>query len=198
MKAKCAVIFTVALALAFGIPGTDSSIAGEKSDLPEGWFAAGMSPQEYHMGVDATVSRSGRSGFIKSKETPHAFGTLMQMCKADTYLNKRVRMSAYVKTENVEKWAGLWMRVDGSQGKSLSFDNMQDRQLKGTIDWKRYEIVLDVPANSVNLAFGLLLNGRGQAWVDDVRFEVVGADVATTGTKQQETYPKEPLNLSFE
>lgn len=40
---------------------------------------------------------------------------------------------------------GLWFRVDGTTGKSLSFDNMQDRAVKGTTEWARYEIVLDVP-----------------------------------------------------
>jgi hypothetical protein len=47
------------------------------------------------------------------------------------YLGKRVRFSAAVKTEDVQSWAGLWMRVDkGSQ--TVEFDNMQDRPLKGT------------------------------------------------------------------
>jgi hypothetical protein len=88
-------------------------------------------------------------------------------------------MSAHVKTEGIEKGAGLWLRVDGPDGTSV-IDNMQDRPIQGDTDWTRYEIVLDVPEDSVNIAFGILVEGTGQAWVDDFQFEVVGQDVPTT------------------
>ena len=51
----------------------------------------------------------------------------------------------YVKSNEVEKYAGLWMRVDGQQNQVLSFDNMQNRPFRETTDWKKYEVVLDVP-----------------------------------------------------
>jgi len=35
------------------------------------------------------------------------------MFKADDYRNKRMRLSAAVKSEGIEDWAGLWMRIDG-------------------------------------------------------------------------------------
>ena len=72
------------------------------------------------------------------------------------------------------------MRVDGEGGKVLSFDNMQNRQIQGTRDWKQYEVVLDVPAESVGIYFGILLVGKGQVWLSQVQFEVVGTDVPTT------------------
>ena len=46
--------------------------------------------------------------------------------------------------------------------------------------WTRYEIVLDVPANSFRISYGILLTGIGQVWVDDVQLEVVGDEVPTT------------------
>ena len=54
--------------------------------------------------------------YIKSKEENiNGFGTLMQDFSADKYLNKRVRLSGYVKSKDVVQWAGLWMRIDGNQ-----------------------------------------------------------------------------------
>jgi hypothetical protein len=88
------------------------------------------------------------------------FGTLMQTFKAEEYRNKRLRLSAMVKVESIENWAGLWMRVDGPPRQVLSFDNMQSRPIQGSSDWQPYEIVLDVPEESLDIAFGLLLNGR--------------------------------------
>ena len=62
-------------------------------------------------------------------------------------------MSGYLKTSEVTK-AQMWMRVDGANTKILSFDNMDSRPVRGTTSWTRYEIVLDVPADSIDIAFG--------------------------------------------
>ena len=41
-------------------------------------------------------------------------------------------------------YAALWMRVDGG-GKVIKFDNMEDRPVKGTTEWKRCSVVLTHP-----------------------------------------------------
>ncbi len=107
---------------------------------------------------------------------------MMQSIKADDYRGKRVRLSRNVKGENIAQYAGLWMRVDGA-GYSLNFDDMGNRPIKGTTDWKKYEVVLDVPGESLIVAFGINLRGEGQVWVDNLQLEVVGQDVPTTGLK---------------
>src|SRR5262249_9842577 len=159
-----------------------SAIGRRAIELPNGWVAAGSHPQDYEMGIDLTASHSGKaSGRIKSKD-PDAggFGTMSQMIKADEYRGKRVRFSGYVKGDGVSQYAGLWMRVDGPRY-SLNFDNMWNRPILGTADWKKYEVVLDVPEDSLMLAFGINLAGRGQVWVDDLQLEIVGQDVPSTG-----------------
>lgn len=89
------------------------------------------------------------------------------------------------------------MRVDGQQHGSLSFDNMQNGPIKGTTDWHRYEVVLDVPAESVAIAFGLLLTGKGLAWINDVQFEEVGAEVPAPDDDAYHDLPEKPGNLDF-
>jgi erythromycin esterase len=89
-----------------------------------------------------------------------------------------------VKASCVEQTAGVWMRVDGPDtpktGKSLGFDNMQNRPITGTSDWTRYDIVLDVPTDATAIAFGIRLSGKGQVWLDDVTLTTVSPDVPTT------------------
>jgi hypothetical protein len=162
-----------------------------------GWVKAGSSPKDYEAGVDSRTAFTGASsGYIRSASaSPEVFGTYMQMMDATEYRGKRVRMTAQVKTENVAEWAGMWLRVDQMQ-KPVAFDNMANRPIKGTNDWMPVSIVLDVDANATGLAFGVLLAGRGAAWVDDVNFEVVGRDVAVTDiTKMPAAAPR---NLDFE
>jgi len=171
--------------------------------LPKGWIQAGQNPTDYEMAVNPHAGRNGGAcAYIKSK-APDArtFGTLMQSFDAAQYKGKRLRLSAWVKSAEIRDWAGLWMRIDGStDGRgfpaTLGFDNMQDRPIKGTTDWKRYEVVLDVPAEALSVNFGILLSGAGQAWLDGVAFDSVGSEVAVT-TKQP-PLPKQPVNLDFE
>jgi len=164
------------------------------------WFMAGSHPRDYEHGIDTTTTYEGKNvAYLQSVVDKAAgFGTLMQMFKADDYRNKHMRFSAHVQSQGIECWAGLWMRVDGpGEGKSLSFDNMQSRPIKGTTDWHQYEVVLDVPPESVNIAFGILLDGKGQVWLSDVQFEEVGLDVAVTSVTSIEEYPDKPGNLDF-
>jgi len=74
---------------------------------------------------------------------------------------------------------------------------LQHRPIKGTSDWHKYEVVLDVPRGSVAIAVGLLLTGKGQAWVSQVQFEEVGTDVPTTAHKPYEGLPEQPGSLDF-
>jgi hypothetical protein len=172
-------------------------------DIPQGWFKAGSAPNSYDMGIDKASGQDGTdAATIKSIEKKiDGFGTLMQESKPDPYLGKRVRMSAYVKSENVADWAGIWFRVDKSGSEmALAFDNMQNRPIKGTTGWTKYEIVLYVPKNASMLAFGALLSGTGQIWFDNIKFEIVDNSVMTTGYNMSEnsTIQDEPTNLDFE
>ncbi|MBX2904862.1 MAG: hypothetical protein KF744_02410 [Taibaiella sp.] len=166
-------------------------------DLPKGWFKAGSQPDKYEMGIDKGVGvKGGNAAIIKSESKKiRGFGTLMQSCQPGKYLGKKVKMSGYLKSEDVKGWAGFWFRVDGKErGESLSFDNMHDRAVKGTTEWKKYEIVLDVPAEATNLAYGALLAGTGTLWFDDIQFEIVETNEKSTGRFR----PDEPTNLQFE
>lgn len=73
---------------------------------------------------------------------------------------------------------------------------MEDRAVRGTSDWTRHEIVLDVPMEAATLNFGLLLDQGGQVWMDSLAFEVVANDVPVTG--HDFAHPKPPQNLTFD
>lgn len=172
-------------------------------NLPTGWFYAGSKPKSYEMGIDKGAGQDGKNAAtIKSIDKEiSGFGTLMQQCKPDKYLGKRIKMIGYVKSENVANWAGLWFRVDQESSKEpLSFDNMHDRQIKGTTEWKKYEIVLDVPNNASLIAYGALLDGTGQIWFDNITIEIIDNSTPTTGSikAKPSATQNEPTNLDFE
>ena len=103
--------------------------------------------------------------------------------KAKEYLGKKIQLTGYMRSQDVTHWAGFWLRVDDSTGhkqKILSFDNMNDRAVKGTTNWTKYTIVLNVPQNATDVVYGALLNGKGQIWFEEPKIEVVGKAVPTT------------------
>jgi hypothetical protein len=165
---------------------------------PPGWYVAGSKPAEYESGVDAQAAYNGHpSAYLKAKQPlVDGFGTLMQDFRAEKYAGKRVRFTAQAKTEGVQDWAGLWMRVDKGPT-MLAFDNMQDRPMKGTSAWQNYEVVLDVPQDATGIFFGVLLTGSGTVWLNNTKFEVVGPEVHTTGAGIAQ-HRDSPANLNFE
>ncbi len=148
----------------------------------QNWFNAGSHPNDYDMGGDPTVKHgSENSGYIKSIASDiDGFGTWMTQIEADKYIGTRLRLSGYVKSNEVEDWVSLWMRVDAADTTTLSFDNMEDRPIKGTTKWKKYEIVLDIPENSTGIFYGIMLIGKGQAWVDGLQLETVSNEIPVT------------------
>jgi protein-disulfide isomerase len=148
--------------------------------VPPGWGVTGSAPNDFHFGVERSGGAEGKPALVvrAAAPAPRGFGALVQNVKPGRYAGRRVRLSAQMRTAGVERWTGLWMRVDPN----LAFDNMFKRPLKGTTGWARQEIVLDVPVAAKNLAIGVLVNGPGEVRVSDVRLEVVGEEVPVTAT----------------
>jgi hypothetical protein len=104
----------------------------------------------------------------------------MQSINASNYIGKRVRLRAWVKSQEANGWAGMWMRVDRGQT-MVVFDNMEKRAIMGTQPWRAYDVVLDIPEGSTGIFFGVLLSGTGEVWMNHVVLEEVGKDTMRGG-----------------
>lgn len=156
----------------------------------------------YSLALDADVKHSGKfSGKVASVEEG-VFGSYTQCNAANALRGKRVSYKGFLKTDIKEGQAGLWLRVDGPGKKLLSFDNMSSRPIKGSTDWKEYEIVLDVPSSATGICFGFLLQGKGTIWGDDLRIVSVadaGKGPKPTGLRSTSlALPNRPVNTDFE
>lgn len=184
----------------FVIVVTTIIIAYKNNNIPNGWFPAGSNPTEYEMGIDRSTFQNGQScAYIKSKSPKlKDFGTLMQTINTISYLDKRLQISGYIKSEDVKGSSAMWMRIDGDNKQQLGFDNMQGRAIKGTKDWQKYKIVLDIPTNSKSINYGVLLSGEGKVWLDNFQLNVVDKSVPVTNLTKKNRLPSKPINLDFE
>ena len=182
------------VALAFA---ADAAVAGSVAG-PKGWYLYQVIDGEYQAGLDGDVVARGNAGRLRSVVTsPTSYGLIAQAVRTQPWRNKRVRFSALVRTDSVEKYAGLFMRVDGPDrdpNHSLALDTMDRRPLRGSKPWTRVSIVLDVAETASQLVFGAFMVGAGTLWLDEVRMEEVDLSVPTTDYKP----PEKPQNTDFE
>ncbi|MGD1031328.1 MAG: M56 family metallopeptidase [Opitutaceae bacterium] len=173
------------------------------TEPPGGWRKNGSNLAAYVVGLDRSQTHEGKpSAYVKSiQPVAEGFGGMMQICSAENFVGKRLRFSAWMKTENADIGGGhLWLRVDGKEnGQVLQFDNMDGRTVRGTTDWAQYSVVLDVPANAADLAYGFFVDRTGKVWVSGAKIEEVGEDVPSTNIlgNRSAGLPKLPFNLDF-
>lgn len=127
----CLVILTFAVSANFGLRPVSAQSTSRTTHAPSGWFLAGSKPTNYETGVDKEALNNGQpSAFLRSTvSNTEGFGTLMQSINAANYTGKRVRLHAWVKSQEVADWAAVWMRVDKDK-EAVAFDNMQNRRSK--------------------------------------------------------------------
>jgi len=173
------------------------------ADAPKGWFVTGNAPTDYVFGTDTKIAHAGgKSAYIRAGKNAGAgnasvsFASLAQVISPAAYRGKRIRLSGYLRSEDAAK-AQMMMRIDGPGKHVTGFDNMESRPVRGNTDWKRYDIVLDVPDDTVDIFFGFLLVGNGEVWADDFTLESVGHEVPVTGNTPPPLSPV-PVNMGFE
>ena len=191
-----------------------SPITAVISGVPVNWERSVHSTADrYTIAVDSNVKHEGKASAsmkFSCGDDQDAWVGLGQPFAADEFRGQRVRLTGWLKTEDADDGA-LWMRVDGER-QTLDHDEMLDRTVKGTTDWKMYSVVLDVPTGAKRIVIGAMLWGKGQVWVDDLKIEAVDKSVAVTGLfKPEDPKPdspylaslptptrKHPINLGFE
>ncbi len=157
-------------------------------DYPTDWEISGWRNKRYEIGIDKGMFVDGQSVMtIKSKSKKVlGYGLVSKSLKANIYLNKRIRLTGYLKTKDVIGWSGFLLQIDDEIKKErLVYDNMSERDIEGTNDWKKYEVVLDVPSNATVINYGTMLAGGGQIWSYGINIEIVDTTVAVTGIDNQ-------------
>src|SRR5664279_6074176 len=79
------------------------------SELPKSWFRSGSKSQSYKVDTDSITFQSGKKSVCIASldSTIEGFETVMQYCSAKNYLGTRIKMTGYIKSENVAQWACL-------------------------------------------------------------------------------------------
>ena len=161
--------------------------------LPDGWMKWGR----YRMGGDTTITYSGKNAAMVTSDGERSeFGSIAYSIPAN-YEGSFIQLEGFMKTEEVANgFAGLLLRIDGG-GTSLAFDNMENQNVKGTQDWKKYTIKLPFPEGAEQIFVAGILVGKGSAWFDDFVLTIDGKNVQTLEEKAKTVF-KANLDKEFD
>jgi RNA polymerase sigma factor (sigma-70 family) len=149
------------------------------TDDDSNWHIWTYTPAGFTWGKDPKVQRNGHpTWFIDATQSmpgEWAYFDSNRRNINDTLAGKRVRYSVWLKCENVIPPSGITFRT---MGPGLGFSpRMGKPGLIGTIDWKKYEMVLDVNDRATWLCPGAKIQSSGKLWIDEPKIEVVEKSV---------------------
>ncbi len=172
--------------------------------FPEGWGLDNVKGTDIPTGivlnafkVDSTVKQHGAYSLLIDWTDPPKEWTASNYVIKEVFKGQTITLTGYIKTEEVTKGAGLWMRIDGKDG-MLQFDNMHDRAVKGTTDWQQYKIELyyDQEKAKQIVVGGLIMGGKGKVWMDNLQVKIDGKDISEA-TVYARTLSKSELDSAF-
>jgi hypothetical protein len=165
--------------------------AGQPWQVPFGWSAAGTAGrQDFFVGSDRVRRHSGSASLLLQSRVPNPSGNaaVYQSFAAGRFRGRRVRFSAYLQNARIADRGSFWLAVRGDESAGLPGNEVVT--VTGTHLWDLAIIVVDIPADALQIGFGVSLQGRGALWADDFRVEEVSRFVPLTAARH-------PRNLDF-
>jgi RNA polymerase sigma factor (sigma-70 family) len=153
-------------------PGTEVIALKNDSLLP------GRKDKTTLMGYDPDTRRApGADPAVEVRDDSGSGGNMTRRFDAAPYHGKRIRLSGFVKSKDVERISGLFVVVYRADGAWLAQDDLGGRQVHGTTDWARHDIVCDVSPQAAGITVHVFLRGQGTVWADGLELAVVDESV---------------------
>lgn len=170
----------------------DMEVIDDSTKLPKGWSTYDYKEKRlYAFSLDSTAKYQGKySMSITSIDSAYNMdATSMYTVKAN-YPGKKITLKGFLRTENVNGYAGLWMHVGGGyKNWGVSDGDTKEKGLKGSNDWQLVSLELAYdPEDATVINFGAVLEGSGKMWLDKVTLEFDGKDIAIAPTKSPHIY----------
>ncbi|HTG45272.1 MAG TPA: hypothetical protein VK633_12145, partial [Verrucomicrobiae bacterium] len=93
---------------------------------------------------------------------------------------QRIRVTGWMKTSEVNNWAGASLRIIKAGGDATPWDLMHDRPMHGTMDWQQIQFVVDVPKEPCLITLMPTLYGTGEMWADGFQIDIAPPNTPTT------------------
>jgi hypothetical protein len=162
--------FSMSSSMSAGTPAP----AGPTPSPLAGWSVQGAAHDAYAAEVDPEAPREGHATirFHPTRDPEGGYGTYMTSLDAATVRGRRAHAIVWVRTQGVTGRGDVWLRAQGldspPDGPGLGY---AAARLAPNADFTRYELFVDVPADTAQLQLGVGIGGPGMLWLDGVRIE---------------------------
>jgi len=140
---------------------------GDIGKSPPGWFGRSITTSD-------DKPQGGAKSLLLCNDGPTP-ANFARGIPAAPFRGQYIRFRAAVRTTS-PAGAGLWLRIDGPQGKMLFLDNTSDRLVHSS-DWTWMDIKVYVPTDAEHIVLGGLIFGAGTAGFDTANLEILPASI---------------------
>jgi hypothetical protein len=163
-------LFVLINCVAQPTPNQALNLSFEKTDEKGQVIGCSMpwDKDDYFSFKDDSIKVDGKNSVRLQKDTASAkggYGVITFSLPAN-FKGSEVTLNGFIRTEGVQGgFAGLWLRTDAGK-ESVGFENMADKGITGTTEWKQYSITVPMNDDVTDILFGGLLAGKGRCWFD--------------------------------
>lgn len=150
--------------------------------LPADWKVTNQ--VGYTVALDSTAAKSGQRSIkiASAPDAPVSSGGFSQSCTVQLSEPTLVHLRGFIKTDNPSGVGVWWNSWRDWKHKGFVHSNQQVN-LRQTDEWQPLDLVLPTSADINQFTFGAYLQGRGQVWFDDLRFETAPAGTGEPSAK---------------
>lgn len=151
--------------------------------LPDKWVST-HNP-DFTISQDTGIKYQGKASVKIESINPYPESESLTVSIPLSLQGKVIEVGAYLKLENLKGAGGIILCLE-KENKMVKYENMMNKGLKGTIDWKEYSVALPIPPGIDNITIGVIISGSGVLWTDDFSIKIDGKDLKEKATKKQQ------------
>jgi RNA polymerase sigma factor (sigma-70 family) len=149
------------------------------------WRQSFTSAHDYPMTPDLANTHNGTPSLCFAYAGPDNasgrsfawFGHTIHYPESERYAGHTVRLSGWIKTENVSDHVQPQIRpltgLMQKDSKLLAKDSMvQDKSIRGTLDWTQFSVSCEIPKNTGHIVTSFIFWGSGKVWIDTNSLEL--------------------------
>lgn len=157
------------------------SFENSTDNFPDNWNVKNI--DSYVWKIDNSQKYQGKNSFqiIGNSQETKIFQSFSQNISIEGKARRKIEISAYVKSENINGKINLWCQVFDIDGKKIDSgtSHTQQKPIITNSDWTKYSLQFIIDENAKSLKIGSLLAGSGNVWFDD--FDI--KEIALSDTK---------------
>lgn len=136
---------------------------------------------------EPTSSQGARVTISADRARASDYGGVIYTTSAQAWINQVVRASAVLETASPDAKPWLWVRADGSSGKSIRFATSAGRPAS---DGALTNIDLRIPSDATRVVFGVTMRGTGLVTARDVKLAMSDLRIPGGEASAEEVYNK--------